>query len=241
MTYEQLWLLETVLLSNPPTEYQVPLWAVHQDQPRPDDVGLQWTINAGRHLSADPQMVEAMLELFQLGDIEFLCGSAKFPEGVKRVRPTAEDLFEALINEPPEQHWLSYTLTQKGFDRWEQFAKPNWNKFSTSLIGDDWDMVAWGDIPVDIRAVTAGSIEAARWLFFYCYHSSNEFFVWDRMTVTTVCHWHVFPWKSLPNGYMVKVPISDEQRVHLPFEMECFGQGYPEWIGVRSDSLRAAK
>ena len=239
MTYEQVWLLETVLLSNPPTEYQIPLWAVHQDHPDPNDVGLQWTINAGRHLREDPQMVEAMLELFQLGDIEFLRGSTKFPSGTTSVRPTAHELFEALVSSCREEEWLTYTLTQKGFDHWEQFAKPNWSLFTNSLIGDEWDLVGWSDIPADIRATTAGSIEAARSLFFHCYYSTNEFFVWDRMAVTTISPWHVFPWKSLPIGYRVKVPITHEQRDLLPFELEWCGQGWPEWIGVRSELLLA--
>ena len=229
MRFEELWLLEVVVAAHPPWAGWIPFQSLPDDDPdelgsaNPNGYGNHTDINFHHHHLSDDQLLSELALLFEAGDI-IATIQGRHPRPAKHVFvPTRDEMREALHrnwNEP----WLSYTLTAKGFARWEDFAKPNWKLFSHQ--DGVWQENDW------YCTEAANQRVAQYWLK---WATSNTRVDWSRAKYDEITPWQVFPFKSLPRGYNARVPIIEDTDLALcDNHTECIDEptgGIEPWYG----------
>lgn len=211
MRFEELWLLEVVIGAHPPWDGWIPFWALPDDDP--EETGLcrgflsnHSDINFYSHHMSQERLIEELCQLFDNGQIiaTHLGYSPRQPDPM--FVPTREEIVAGL-NRGTKHPWLCYTLTEKGMRRWEEYAEPNWNVHRQQA-----GICRCGDFV----STVAASVDVVRRWIEYASHDGwgyREQAQWDRATYQFIRPWKAYPFKTLPSGVHVLMPMSRDDIV----------------------------
>ena len=192
--FEELWLLEIVVGSHPPYHGWIPFRNLPDDvQDDPDKMGNHADINFYSHHMPDEQLLDELYHLLTTGEIIGAVVRSGWPPDSLFV-PSRAEIQDAFNWD--NYSWLSYTLTEKGFARWEDYAKPNWDKFRCKGGCGSED---------ETHYATAANPHVAEYWFKWATYGRNVDF--SRASYEEISPWQVFPFKTLPRGVKARLPI----------------------------------
>jgi hypothetical protein len=99
------------------------------------DASTEAIMNKPSHDLSSDELSQHFFNLWSAGLIE--CSAASSGDQVPPDLQRAGEQFVRTQNWPPSDDLcLIYRLSQSGGDTWEQFARPDWNKYLVSSEGD---------------------------------------------------------------------------------------------------------
>lgn len=189
-SFRGLWLLETVV------GLRCPLPLISPGEP-----GLRDQFLRPGHGLSDRELLDVLVELQEQKEIEFwhdgeVCvldreaiREATFPSSETRSTPISE--------------WTNYGLTSAGARRWEQFAEPDWGRFS------EWQEISPEDDDGSIDEETtfcfdAGSMAYVEEMLSAPWRLFSREIVAASVVIEKLSPWEPTYWKTLPEGYRVQ-------------------------------------
>lgn len=180
MDYAEFWILETAV------EAGAPFRLIHGPRAA---IEAQWN-KAYHHLSR-PELLDLLDRLARDGDIVASDG------GDACFRPTREQIDSWLVfDKPTANRWWCYFLTPQGGERWERFARADWDRFHSF----EWD---WDDeAGLEIAATTPEIAERA---FQYAVRRNRLRVFPGTVSRHTLRPWTPTYWKTLAAGHAVRL------------------------------------
>jgi len=198
------------------------------------DVSTEYIMNKPSHGLSPDELSRHFFMLWSAGLIE--CSAASSGDQVSPDLQRAKDQFVRTENWPPsDDSCLIYRLSQSGGDAWEQFARPDWNKYLVTSEGDknphEWTLTGtnrelvqhWRDLGSNFDAGFPAPLAGTE--------------KWELLQP-----WQATYWKTLPVGYRLKFftawgrpasspPSSEELEEIFRFQREVRG-GWHEKFDV---------
>lgn len=207
MRFGELWLLEAIIEAKPPVHGWIPVALLPDSDPNEENCGRGEASNHQimdlhpHHLTNAAVLME-LRELFDGGDIVAADWGLGYSQPGQIFVPSDSEIQAAFRNDPRR---LCYTFTDRGLARWEQYAKPNWAVFQQHCR-QGWDDS--GRAVISIEAATPAVGE--QWIRAMCelkvYRGQLQP---DHIHVREVRPWQVYPFKTLPEGVCVTVPLQE--------------------------------
>jgi hypothetical protein len=191
MRFEELWLLEAVVAAHPPWEGWIPFRNLPNNDPNdlgqfhPNGYGNHADINFHSHHMSDEQLLDELGQLFAAGEIIGAILGSRWRPPEHLFVPSLAEIHDAFCRD--NYSWLSYTLTPRGFARWEAFARPNWELFRKG--GDGYEGYCCTEAP--------NKQMVEYWL---SEGTPDVRLDWLHATFEELSPWQVFPCKTLPRG-----------------------------------------
>ena len=160
------------------------------------DVSTEYIMNKPSHGLSPDELSRHFFKLWSAGLIE--CSAAPSGDQVAPDLQRAKEQFVRTENWPPSDDFcLIYRLSQSGGDTWEQFARPNWNKYLVTSEGDknlhEWTLTGTNRELVQYWRDLGSNFDAG----FPAPLAGTE--KWELLQP-----WQATYWKSLPIGYRLK-------------------------------------
>ena len=209
MYFEELWLLEVVIGAHPPWDGWIPFWALPDDDPEEKGccngfVSNHADINFYSHHMPQERLVEELCRLFDNGEIIATHLGYERSQPDPMFVPSREEIVAGL-NRGTKHPWLCYTLTEKGMQRWEDYAEPNW-----SIHLQQAGIRGCGQF---VSAIAASADVARRWIEYSVGNGGGLIgqVHWDRAMYQFIRPWKAYPSKTLPSGVYVIIPTSRDE------------------------------
>lgn len=207
MRFGELWLLEAIIEAKPPRHGWIPVALLPDSDPNEEGWGRGGASNhhimdLHPHRLTDAEVLLELRRLFDGGDIVAAEWGLGYSKPGQVFVPSDTEIQAGFRNDPRR---LCYTFTEWGLARWEEYAKPNWAVFQQAC------RQGWDDSGRPVISIEAATQEVGeQWIRAMCelrvYRGRLDL---DQVHVREVRPWQVYPFKTLPEGVCVTVPIQE--------------------------------
>ncbi|MBA3534134.1 MAG: hypothetical protein H0T73_19610 [Ardenticatenales bacterium] len=162
-----------------------------------ENIEVIW--NRQGHGLSRVELVQALNRLFQAGD---LYGQGMMrPVTTEPPMPTVAEI-EAALDRRID---IVYGLTSQGGGRWEEFSRPNWNRYLFAGYSTD---------PIRGNIISSSKELAEQQLIMEA--AFGRLVVSESIERETLVPWEATYWKSLPVGYQIQFLYVPEERQRRP-------------------------
>jgi len=161
------------------------------------DAPTEDIMNKPSHGLSPDELSHHFFELWKAGLIECSAASSDIPIAADLQK--ARDQFVRTENWPPsDDQCLLYRLSKSGADMWEQFARPDWNKYlvSSNVDGIEWTLTGTNRDLVQRWRDLGSNFNAG---FPFPQPGTEK---WELLKP-----WQAIYWKTLPVGHRLKFVI----------------------------------